>query len=125
MTEIRINPEQVSHVRVFDQIKGVQGNLGNILQYKFLPSTYRKYLFGLIIWGDKEAYYKNGVYDSWFMIDKLLEGYVDVNGWMEEKPHIEVFAGKELIKRMYFNSLEDAKKWLKENLPKVNLIIKE
>ena len=124
MNQLRINPEQVSHVRVYDQTRELN-NGWNTSKYKFLPSTYKEYFFGLIISGHKEGYYRNGIYDDSWRAPKLLEGHIDVDGWMEEKPHIEIFAGKELMKRMYFDSLEGGLKWLKENLPNVSLVIIE
>ena len=92
MTQLRINPEQVSHVKVYDQTRELS-NGWSTDKYKFLPSTYREYFFGLIIFGNKKGYYKDGVYDSCYRVPRVLEGYVDVDGWLEEKFHIEIFAG--------------------------------
>lgn len=119
--EIRINPEQITHIKIYNSI---------CENYVWCDKKSGKSLFwGLISDSDyEEGYYPQGI-QTWrtqyLMLTKedVNKEYYDIDGVLYRTPRIEIFAGKEIIKRKYFKTVEEAKEYCDKTFPNINVVI--
>lgn len=135
--EIRINKDQVTHIKIYDSVKGaylssISGE-GNTITFSLLPekkiSRWAKFWTGL----DKleEGYYRDGKYKfperfktTFISKDKVGRNkrYKNVDGELWENIEVEIYNSKTMMKRLWFSSMEEAKGFCSSNLPNVDLI---
>lgn len=115
--ETRINPNQVSHIK----IKRLQKT-----KYFWIPEKTRSFLFGLFKSTIKEGYYYwNTVFEGevvYFANEKCVD-MVDIDGDLWYLPKVSIFCGEKLIKERYFNTFEEAKEYCNINFPNVNITL--
>lgn len=115
-----INSKQVTHVDVFQAIKGVRGAYGGISQYTHLPERKRSFFYE----AKREGYYRDGDYDSHSisMSDAENENKYFVSSFeIYTNPHIKIYSGKDLIHTEYFFSIFTLQNHLKTNYPELNI----
>lgn len=121
--ETRINPQQVTHIKIYDECKGVRYN------YQTVDYVWMEEDSFLLFWFYKVVNYPAGFYrncNRGFITNDTpfeLEHWHFVRGnciW--SKPKIEIFAGEKLIKSMYFESVKDAKNYCNKNFHNVSII---
>ena len=124
MEILKINPKLVTHLKVFNRIKGVYDIWGNVNQYIYLPQITKKFLFWS--WIEQEAgYYRHGRQSSFSPVIKELDPkYKDVDGILFSNPHVEIYNGKVLLTIVWFSSYEEVEEFVNTNFPEVNIIIK-
>lgn len=124
MKETRINPNQVSHITIYDECKGVR------YQYQTIDYVWMEEDSFLFLWFYKILNYPAGFYRNckrkWISNDTPLE----IEDWhfvrdncIWSRPKIEIFCAEKRIKIKYFKSIEQAKKWVTSNFPNCNVII--
>lgn len=126
--ELRINKDKVSHIRVYDEIRGIWGD-----PFIKLPAT-KKFWWFFIFFGwekYKEAYYKNGSYSSnGILINSLTENQLEEydlfskDNEIYQKPKVEIFSGNHKIKLIIFDTYKEARSYCSEMFSNVNVIIK-
>lgn len=119
--ETRINPQQVSHIQIYDAHKGYRW-LNCNLEYTFRPKY--KHWF----WENQpQGYYRKGKPQSTWTsrFEELPEGCYDLLGELYSYAKIEIFAGEKRIKTEYFESIEQAKKYCNKNFKEVSVICKQ
>lgn len=125
MTELKINPQQVTYLKIYGAHKGVKFSWG-YEDYTYKPASYFKclWLFKTPFKKYNSGYYRYGrtIFIE-HMFPELEEGQYTLLNEVYTKAHVEIFAGKEIIKTIYFDGLEEARKWCETNLPNVNLEI--
>lgn len=119
MSELRINKDLVSHIRIYDLEKTIN-------YYK--AETTKKYFFGLFKETEHEGYYWKAGYAMEYYeysIEDIQNSktYVDIDGILWRNPRIEIFAGKEMIKRKHFKTVDEAKNYATHKFPNVNIKI--
>lgn len=118
MTELRIDIQKVSHIRINDL------KASGYIWLDEIPV--KRVFFNLIVtnYGWKEGYYWGGNYSSFSnRIKKLENNMVDIGGEIHYLPCISIFCGETKLKTKYFKDLETAKRYCDNNFPNVNLII--
>ena len=124
--ELRINPNNVSHIKVFEALKGRMSIWNGQIEYTWREVEYTKVLW---IFKTKSVEYKEGYYRtckrSWLVNDEpieIKETEFILGDSLWTHPRIEIFAGKELIKTKYFKTFEEAKRYTTKYYPNVNVI---
>lgn len=136
MNELRINKDRVSHIEIYDTIKGIQKS-GHVINnsYELLPRKEERIKYFIPFFNETliypEAYYKNGVYElsDYWTYSYTKEEINDIRGlyisgidvWT--KVFVKIYAGSHMIKSLYFDNIEEAKKYCEDNFPNVNIII--
>ena len=120
MNTLKINRDLVTHIKIFNEKKD------------FYVWLHKKNLFFGTLCIYREGFYREGIYregiyrDFWghHTLEDLEELYcnnlVFKNKSVSLKPHIEIYCQKTLLKILYFDSLEEAKKYCNNYFPKIN-----
>lgn len=120
MTQTRINPQLVTHIKIRDCQKTI---------HHYKPGKYKKYFFGLFKDIEIEGYYTQGLFRNTevlgFNMEEVseIEGVMDLDDKLWYKPNIIIYCGQKLIERHYFNTVEKAKQYCDEVFPNVNVIL--
>lgn len=112
--ETRINPQQITHIKLYGAHKGYRWSNG-IQKFE-----YRKFKKYWLFKTNKDGYYSTSGWDNYF--ESLPEGCYDLLGDLYTRAKIEIYFGEKRIKTMHFDSLEQAKEYCNKNYKKVNLI---
>lgn len=117
MNQLKINKDQVSHIRIYDIKKS---------KYFYKPEKTKKYLFGLFKKANLEGYYSTS-FERYFLVFTMKEVYNSVHfrnidGILWYNPYIEIFAGKDMVPKC-FKTVEEAKEYVTINFPNVNVVI--
>jgi hypothetical protein len=123
MKEVRINPQQVSHIQIYDECKGVRYLFGTI-DYVWMEED--SFLF---LWFYKILNYPAGFYRNCKRKSISNDTPLELEHWhfvrdncIWSRPKIEIFAGGKQIKTEYFESIEQAKEYCDKNFKEVNVI---
>lgn len=115
-----INSKQVTHIDVFQAIKGVRGAYGGVSQYTYLPERKRSFFYE----GKREGYYQNGDYDSHSLsMSDVTDGdkYYVSSFEIYTNPYIKIYSGKDLIHTEYFFSVFTLQSHLSKNYPELTI----
>jgi hypothetical protein len=120
--ETRINPQQVSHIQIYDECKGVR------YQYQTIEYVWMEEDSFLFLWFYKVLNYPAGFYRDckrrYISNDTPLElehWHFVRDNYVWSKPKVEIFVGEKRIKTEYFESLEQAKEYCDTNFKEVNV----
>lgn len=113
--EIRINPNQVSHIAICDGHKGYKWS--NCIQ-EFEYRKFKKYW----LWRtNPDGYYSVKGWNNYFR--ELPEGCFTLGGNLWSYASVSIFSGEKRIKNRYFENIRIAKEWVTQNFPNCNVII--
>lgn len=117
MQELRINPENVSHIKIYDL---------EATGYKWCDAIpLKRVLFNSITVQDpyEEGYWYNG--HQGFFSDKIepKSHMRTIEGELYLDPCISIFAGETKIKTKFFKTIEEYKEYCDVNFKNVNVII--
>lgn len=117
MKELRINPENVSHIKIYDL---------EATGYIWCDAIKKKtVLFGWITTVEpyEEGYYFNGA-QGW-LSDKIepKSHMRTIEGELYLDPCISIFAGETKIKTKFFKTVEECKEYCDLNFPNVNVVV--
>lgn len=122
--EIRINPNQVSHIKIYDKCKGVR------YQYQTIDYVWMEEDSFLFLWFYKILNYPAGFYRnckrryiSNGMPLELEDWHFVRDNCIWSRPKVEIFSAEKRIKDRYFKTIEQAKEWVTENFSNCNVII--
>lgn len=123
--ETRVNPIQVSHIKLYPLVRGVRNYYNDPREYTWLPTRYFMFLWFIKtpFINYEEGFYLNGR-------TGLFEGplefpskkYFEQDGEVYSYPFIEIYSAGKLIKSEYFKDYQLAKDYCSANFPKVNVI---
>jgi len=121
---LKINPNTVTHIRLFPEVEGIYVNYWGLTKFKLVPE--KKYPWWKFEYDVEAAYYPNGKYDRYTIIYTPEEVNENKGLFIKEdsvytRDHIEIFAGKNLIRTEYFGDMETLENHLKQNYPHVNV----
>lgn len=117
MNELRINPENVSHIKIYDL---------EATGYKWCDAIPLKRVFFnsiTVCEPYEEGYWLDG--HQGFFSDKIepKSHMRTIDGELWFDPHISVFCGETKIKTKFFKTVELAKEYCDKNFKGVNVII--
>lgn len=125
VNELRLNKEQVSHIKITDKHKGIESFWNGYLEYDYRPTSYFYFLWVFKSVHAKAGYYRKGYkQNSWTSyIEEIPESCFDLNGELWSRCKIEIFSGETKIKTIYFKDINTAKKYCDKNFNNVNIIL--
>lgn len=110
-----INKDKVSHIYIYKASK-------RMFNYKWREGWWSK-LFWLI----PLEYHKPGYYSDRSFLDPYYEvptNMFDKDGYLWNKPHVEVYCGEAFVKTLYKNTEEELVEICKDKFDNVNVQIK-
>ena len=129
LKETRLDRSKVTHIKIKDSFKGVDTGWG-IKQYKFCEAKYGKFLWIWKYLKSEEGFWRDGKqYSSclspMYTVEEVSKcpNYSVQDGWVHTKVSVKVFVGEKLIKELFFDDLDSAKRFSDINFPNVNFII--
>lgn len=137
---LNINPDLITHIKIYDLRKGVKYGYYPDEPYIYLPSRKKWKWFGFIPYIEKyvEGFYINGKYQnnyfnyipgySLYSVEEVekMKGIIIVDSEeLYTLPTLEIFIGEKLLKRLYFNSFKEALKFRMKNFPNVDVILED
>ena len=120
---IHINPNTITHIKVFNLIEGVYLTYGRLVQCTYVP--YKK--GGFFRDTVDEGYYENGLpntlFGASFTMDEIAKStkIFAHEGKLYHKAHIEIYSGKELIHTEYFPSNMDMEYHINDKYKHINI----
>ncbi len=127
--EIRINPQNVSHIEIYKAHKGREGwYMGGYGNLTWQPKKYFKFLwlFKTNLLHYEEGYYYDNWERSWYYDTpyEIKESEYSLLGEIYTKPKLVIYSGGKEIYREYFEDLEKIKQLCNEKFPHCNVILK-
>lgn len=126
--EKKINPNNVSHIEIYDTHKGRESYWNDYVDYIWMEADYFKFLwlFKISSIGYKAGYYKN-CKREWLSNDEpvgLRKQEYTLLGEIHTYPKMIVYSGGYKITEEYYESVEEIYKICDEKFPNVNVILK-
>ena len=128
ITETRLDASKVTHIKITDSFNGIDTGWG-VKQYKYCEAKYTKFLWWRFL-NHEEGYWRDGKqYSSclspMYNIEEVAKypNYSVQDGWVHTRVSVKVFVGEKVIKELFFDDLDSAKRFSDINFPNVNFVI--
>jgi len=135
--ELRINKDQISHIRIYDEIQGATlTNMFGSSVHPFIYMPEKKLSWWITAYSGlkklEAGYYKEGNqtlpdrYKRTFFSEEEINNssvYFVRDNEIWEKVEAEIYASGKIIKSLRFDSLKEAKDFCTEHFPNVNIIL--
>jgi hypothetical protein len=125
----KINPQQITHIKIYDEIKGIYSYYNNVIDCVWMEASYFHFLWFIKtnILNYSAGFYKNKKREIWSNEYPIEVGEHNTvrDNCLYTKAKIEIYFGEKQIKRMYFETFKEAKKYCIENYPEVSVTIKD
>ena len=125
---LKINPDSVTHVKIFSKREGVRTNYQGNVKLLYLNEKKKWHLMSSYPAG----YYENGKYsDTGWSIYRTPLDIAEMGDKIEivgdtifTKEHVEIYCGVKLVHIEYFDSYDELNSHLSNNYPNVKITYK-